>query len=110
MCWRKLLAVGSEPSAGRFLAYCAVLGFFAGSAKAILHRNPKTTWKDILAGAVASSISALVVGSLALHALGSSKILLIMPIAGVAGWLGAALLDYLAAWAFGRVKREIKGD
>src|SRR4051794_6711798 len=110
MCWRKLLAVGAEPSQGRLLAFCALLGFFAGGVKAILHRSPLTTWKDVLAGAIASAISSFVVGSMALYALGPEKVLLVMPIAGVGGWLGASLLDYLASWAFAIVKERTKGD
>lgn len=108
--WRKLLLVGSEPSQGRFLAFCALIGFFAGGAKALLHRNPDTSWKDVLAGCVSSALSSFVVGSVALYALGESKVLLVMPIAGVGGWLGAALLDYLASWALALVKEKTKGE
>lgn len=108
--WRKLLLVGSEPSQGRFLAFCALIGFFAGGAKALAHRKPDTSWKDVLAGCISSGLSAFIVGCAALYVLGESKVLLVLPIAGVGGWLGAALLDYLAGWALSIVKERTKGD
>lgn len=108
--WRKLLLVGSEPSQGRFLAFCALIGFFAGGAKALAHRKPDSTWRDLLAGCVSSALSSFIVGSAALYALGPEKVLLVLPIAGVGGWLGAALLDYLAGWAMTIVEKRTKGD
>ena len=110
MSWRKLLLVGSEPAQGRLLAFCALLGFFAGGVKAVLHRTPTTSWKDVLAGAIASAISSFVVGCVGLYMLGEGKVLLVLPIAGVGGWLGAALLDYLASWALAIVKEKTKGE
>lgn len=95
----RLIIGATEPSQGRFIAWCALFAFLAGGAKAVLHATEKTRWRDITASAVASVISGVIVGLLGLYAWGNDKQLLIAAISGLGGWLGPSLLDMLSAKA-----------
>jgi peptidoglycan/LPS O-acetylase OafA/YrhL len=113
MPWRRFLAnlvVPTEPEGGRILAMCALLAFLAGGAKAVLRRNERTAWKDVLASAIASGVAGTIVGSLCIYAWGTQALYLILPCVGIAGWVGVSLLDWAGAWAMGRVRARINGE
>lgn len=104
---KRLLAIligNTEPADGRLLAWFAVLGFVGGGIKALIHRSPSTTWRDVLAAGVASALAGFGVGSGLLYAWGPDKVLVIFPIVSLAGWVGVALLDVAAEYAMGRVR------
>jgi hypothetical protein len=99
--------VGSiEPEQGRFLALCAVVAFFAGGAKAVIHRNGPLNWRDMLAGAVASTISGTGIGCALLYLWPNDHELVILPLTSVAAWIGVALLDFAGTIALRAGKQE----
>jgi hypothetical protein len=100
--WRRVLG-DSTPIDGRLLSLFALIAFIGGGVKAVIHRNERTGLKDVIAAAVASSLSGFGVGSALLYAWGPDKVLLIFPIVAVSGWIGMVLLDFAAGYAMGRV-------
>lgn len=105
--WRRILSGATEPVDGRFLAWCALIAFIGGTAKAIIHRTEKTSKLDVLAAGIASSVAGTLMGSALLYLWGPDKVGIIFPAAGLAGWIGASLLDIASGYAMGRLKTEI---
>lgn len=105
---KKLLAVvnAPTPSEGRFLAICAIVAFIGGGAKAVLKRNEQTTKKDVVCAALVSSLTGFLVGCLCLYAWGPDHFYLILPLVGVSGWVGVALMDYAGEVAMAVIKRK----
>lgn len=100
--WRRIIG-DSAPIDGRLLGLFALIAFIGGGVKAVMHRNERTTWKDVAAAAAASGLTGFAVGSWLLYAWGADKVLLILPIVSVSGWIGVVLLDFAASYAMGRI-------
>ena len=106
---RQLLA-SSEPEQGRFLAYCALIAFFGGGVKAAMRRTERTRWFDVILSAGASGLAGLLVSTALLYLWPTGHNLLIATLAGIAGWIGVALLDLAASLAMARIRRETGDD
>jgi hypothetical protein len=95
------------PDAGRFLGFCALFALVAGGVKAMAHRQPGSSWRDWLVAAAASSVTGFCVGALLLYIWPEGRELLILPLVGLAGWIGVALLDWASGVALTLLKRKI---
>lgn len=109
MPWKTVRAMLSDtaPPDGRMLGLFALIAFLGGGVKAMVHR---TTWKDAFVAACASGIVGFSTGSTLLYLWGPEKILLIMPLVAIAGWIGIVLMDVAADYAMGRVQARIRDD
>jgi hypothetical protein len=109
MLWRPLakLLGNTEPVDGRAFVWMVALGLVAGGVKATIHRNPQTKWLDIVAAAFGSALSSYITGSVLLYYWGPERLLVILPICGVAGWIGVALLDLWGAYAWGIAQTKL---
>lgn len=88
------------------IAYMALIGLFAGGVKATIHRNEKTTLLDVIAAAFASAIAGGCVGSALLY-VWPERDLVILPLSGVGGWIGVALLDWASGVAMRIAKQKV---
>jgi uncharacterized membrane protein YoaK (UPF0700 family) len=106
----KTVATIGDSGEPRFLAIVSIIAFFAGAARAVLGRNEKTRWYDVVAAAIVSAIAGCSVGALALYYWGPEKYYLIIPCSSVSGWMGVALMDYVGGIALVTVKRKFDGS
>lgn len=97
----------AEPECGRLLAWCALLAFVLGGARAVLHRTEKTTWAQVLMAAIASAGAGVITALLILHAWGVESRYLIGAAAGLAGWLGTTLLDWAGEKAMALIQKKV---
>jgi hypothetical protein len=102
----KTIATAGDSGDSRFLGVVFVLAFFTGGCRAVIGRNERTRWYDIVAAAIISAISGLSVGAVCLYYLGAERRYLIMAICSVSGWCGVALMDVAGSVAMKIVRHR----
>lgn len=103
------LAIGEEPSPGRFLSFCALLAFVAGGIRAMGQTRTTVTGRvrDVVTSALASAVAGFLGGCLCINYMGMEKPFLVLPIVGITGWIGSAILDLAANFAFRQVQSRL---
>lgn len=92
----------SLPEGGRVLLWFFLVAFLGGAATGLLHRKPQTRWLDVFAQALASGFTGFIVGTALRRWLGNSYVDLVLAMAGLSGWIGPTLMDYLGTIAVSR--------
>jgi hypothetical protein len=100
----KALATLGDPGETKSFILIAIIGFLMGGCQAVMARNEKTRWYDLLVAALVSSGSAFTVCAFAYRALGPDSILFLFALAGPVGFAGVAIMGYLG----GGVLREMR--
>jgi hypothetical protein len=100
----KALAAIGDPGETKSFILIAIIGFLMGGCQAVMARNEKTRWYDLLVAAMISSGSSFTVCAFAYRALGPDSIFVLLALAGPVGFAGVAIMGYLG----GGVLREMR--
>lgn len=63
--------------------------------------------RDVVTSALASAVAGFLGGCLCINYMGMDKPFLILPIVGITGWIGSAILDLAANFAFRQVQNRL---